>query len=290
MRHPTFRLATLAVLVTGVAAALPAQVAEWNGCPVGAAAVARTTTPNRRDIESLSGCVVSGAPALAALWNRRLTLSPEQRRALRSSSITLRDRRLYAAVRQVAGDAGRPTADRVTALQVLASYFEPDREPLVEDLVGSGYVGSIPRAVDGSRRDGAMPLPPGRMSEIPAQLAELAWSDPNPDIRGAALRLRQDIALGHPDITPLKPGVFTLTARCGRSVVLGSKADVVVPVELHFGNSRQYSYALKAAPNGPPSEILLALPPGPIVATVGGREVARLTDRNAPCKPGEPRS
>lgn len=299
MRQHLLRLSIFAILATGVAAILPtslrAQVtgpAEAKECQANADA-ARKNNPGRTDIESLSPCVVSGGPALVTLWSRHSALSAEQRSALRYSSIKLRDGRLYNAVRSVAGDPSRPTADRLTALQILASYFQPDLVPSVKDLLDPTDRGSagLPTSIHVTSRDGSTPLPPGRMSEIPAQLARLAWGDPDSNIRAAALKLRQYFAYGHPDVTPLKVGAITLTARCGRSVILASKADVGLPVVLHSGSSQPRTFALKGASlGGQPSEMLLAVPRGPVVATVGGHEVARLTDRNAPCKPGEPRT
>jgi hypothetical protein len=297
MRQHLFRLSIVALLATGMTVTSPARVAaqviapstEAKGCKA-YADVVRTGVPSGIEIESLSQCALSGGPALSVLWARHLTLSADQRRALRSSSIKLRDGRLYSAVRGVASDPSRITADRLTALQVLASYFQVNLVPSVNNLLDPRDLGpnALPIAMHTSSRDGATPLPSARMSEIPAQLAKLAWGDPDANVRTAALKLRRVLAYQHPDVTPLKPGVITLTAACGTRVVLGSKADVAVPIVLHFGDSKTYTEALKIAPpNGPPSEILLSMPPGPVVATVGGHEVARLTDRNTPCKPGQ---
>jgi hypothetical protein len=93
-----------------------------------------------------------------------------------------------------------------------------------------------------------------------------------------------------PENTLVREGSIALIAGCGRRVTLRSTADIDLPIEVRvLGTDFVYPKGIRAGTETKPTEILLAFPSGVVVATLGGRELARLEERNAPCPPGMPR-
>lgn len=271
-------------------ASLPAQSSEPAECDVLAAQVSAGSA-GHNVVERLSGCPVSGPPALARAWQRHTTLTARELSARLWTSVRLRDGRLYPTVRTAAGDPAQPTDTRLVALQVLASYFDSTLAPSSEYLRGAALGSPIPRTTGAPHGPGATPLLAGRAAEIVTTVAALAAGDPDPVVRSAALRLRQGFALVAPGTTPLAPGAIQLVAGCGRRVLLRSTADVDLPVEVIVGSGAVYrqTLPLRGAASGRPVERLLGLPPGPVTALVGGHVVAKLSLRNAPCRPDQTR-
>ncbi len=286
MRNESIKYIVCALVISGGAGSSAPVGAQTTDC--GHLAVSsHASVPTVGDIQSLSRCRDSGAVALVALWTRASTLPSAQQAALRYASADLRDSRIYDALRNVANDATLPATARLGALQVLTSYFDATRKVSMRALANP--VGeAVAIVADYNPQVGTAVLPVTLPREYLAQLADLAWEDPDPQVRRGALFLRQQFSFRHPADTPLPAGAISLIAGCGSRVTIQSTADVTVPIDLHIGNAAEMrSYALAPASAASPARVMLSLPPGPIVATVGSRTVATLPIRNAPCHPGQ---
>jgi len=269
---------------------IEAQVVPSRGC-VALADSARATA-RAAHIDLLGACPIAGAPALAELWEHGRAVTADAQEARRRASARIRDARVYAAVQTVATDATRDTEERLAALQVLAAYFHPQWSPPRSYLTGAQVGDPVPRMVDDADLPTvAEPLPANHRAAIARTFTTLAASDHDPIVRGAALRLRQAVAFSAPADLPLADGVVRLEARCGPRVLLIVSSDVDLPVVLAVeGSAFRHEYAVRRSAPGHTASLLLALPSGPVVATIGGREVARLTARHAPCGPHDTRS
>jgi hypothetical protein len=118
-------------------------------------------------------------------------------------------------------------------------------------------------------------------------VAQLATGHPDATVRVSALAVRQQLALLEPGLTPLAPDAVQLVAKCGRQTELVSTADISLPVRLTvLGTTYDQLVGIGAAMNGTAARALLLVPHGVVVAKLGDREVARLTNRKVPCPPG----
>jgi hypothetical protein len=125
------------------------------------------------------------------------------------------------------------------------------------------------------------------LPEIAGLLLRLSASEPDLVVRGAARRLRQSMAFSNPAQTPVAPGSFALVAGCGSRVALRSTADIDLVVQLRVEGKEPFSHDYVISAGTPkPTDRLLSLPPGVVIASFGGREVARLSERNTPCPNG----
>jgi hypothetical protein len=251
----------------------------------------RTDPGNTAAIRSASGCPSSGPTALAVMWIQRAAADDATRAALVEASSSLRDTRVFDAVAGIATARDRPVGDRLAALQVLMRYYNRRYVPSVEDLT-SGPPGSpITRRVGGPAPvNGSSPLAETTRGEIGALLSMLASSDGDSTLRGAALRLRQRLAFDDPVNTLLPAASITLVSECGPRVMLRSTADIDVGLQLRvLGTSFARTRAIRAGSVEMPTQLSLELAAGTVVASYGGREVARLTDRNASCPVGATR-
>lgn len=177
--------------------------------------------------------------------------------------------------------------DRLAALQVLMRYYNPRYAPSIDALRTAPEWSSVAWRVDGPRPiDGTSPLADSTRPQIAGTLARLAASESDSTVRNAALVLRKTLAYDDPANTPLAPGAIALIAGCGNRVTLRSTADVGVRVVLRvLGTTFERTHGIRAGSQAKPAVILLGLPSGTVVASYGGREVARLEERNAPCPP-----
>jgi hypothetical protein len=177
---------------------------------------------------------------------------------------------------------------RLAALEVLAAYYSPELAASSEYLTSARVGDPIPGSVHHALSSGAAEtLPDQRRREIATLLALLVQSDPDPVVRGAALRLRQGLAYRDPKNIPVQADVVSLAAGCGPRVTLQSRADISLPLRVRvLGTSYDQTFWLKGLVNGQPSKIPLALPRGTVVAGVGDQELTRLSKRDAPCPPG----
>ena len=233
-------------------------------------------------------CSASGPGALAEVWKRNGVGSSEARNVLVDATSSLRDTRLFDVIVAVATDGSRHSMDRLAALQVLMRYYGPSYAPSIDNLRTAPEWSSVARRVDGPLPiDGTSPLGESARPRIASTLARLAASESDTTVRKAALVLRQTLAFDDPENTPLVPGAIALVTGCGNRVTLRSTADVAVEVVLRvLGTTFEKTYGIRAGTQTKPTNRLLGLPSGTVVASYGGREVARLDERNAPCPPG----
>lgn len=239
-------------------------------------------------MEEASRCPESGPTTLGEAWERSSANSAAERAALVEATGYLRDRRLFDAVVNVATDGSRPAPDRVAALQALMRYYDPSYAPSFEALTSRSAERSVATRVGGPGPvRGTVPLPASTRKQIGDVLAQLTNSEQSPTVRTAARVLRQRLAYDDPAHTPVAGGAISLVAGCSDRVTLRSTADVDLEVNLEVvGASFVRKYGIRAGTVEQPTDLLLGLPKGTVVVTYGGRELARLSERNAPCPPG----
>jgi len=237
----------------------------------------------------VSLCPMTGPAALATLWKEATTSSKTERHALVEATANLKDGRLFSAAANVATDGGRSVADRISALQVLMRYYDTRYAPSFEALTSPHAERNVSLRIGGPRTvDGSVPVPATANRQIGELFAQLASSaEGNATVREAARVLRERLAHDDPENTPLADGAITLVAGCGERVTLQSTADVALSIKLEvLGTAFSRRYGIRAGTKEKPAALLLSLPKGTIVASYGGRELARLTERNASCPPG----
>jgi hypothetical protein len=286
-------IASLAVVLAASCDARPLAAQERRESAACSRTVAAVEAGDQtvRALETLLGCPASGPAAIAIVWMRRSPLSPAERTALGRASRWIRDGRIYEAVRAAALNSRRAPDDRLEALQVLTSYFNANYVAGPDYLRGGTIGDPIPATAHAPDSFGDVPLPARYAAEFAGDLAVVAREEADPVVRRAALKLRQAIALEAPHLTPLEKGAIRLRAGCGPRVTLSSSANVTVPIEVRVGDGTGFKreLALVRSVDGTPKSVLLALPRGTVTASVGGRVVARLRWRHAPCAPHETR-
>jgi hypothetical protein len=235
-------------------------------------------------------CPSTGPAALAELWTTRGAGDGNARMNLVEATASLRDPRLFDVIARIAAAADRPRPDRLAALLVLMRYYDPRYGPGMEDLAGSIYGASVPMNIHSPAPvTGPSPATVALRRQIGALFARLAASDDDAAVRTGAGRLRQVLARRDPANTILPDGAITLVAGCGTRVTFSSTADVEIDVQLRVLDTPfQKMYGISAGSVERPRSHLLSLPAGTVVASYGGREVARLTERKTPCPPGTP--
>lgn len=277
---------TALVLVGTATGSMPAQQ-ESTSCAT-IVATLRSGHRNAEAIERTAQCPVSGPSALGEVWERVSELSGAERGHLVEATSLIRDVRLLNSVVAVATDPGRADQDRVAALQVLMRYYNPGYAPSFAALLSKDESRAVATRIDGPQPiNGAVALPATTRKQIGAVLAQLSASDPSSAVQGAARLLRSQLAYDDPENTPVADGMISLVAGCGRRVTLRSTADVGLRIDLTVvGTSFSRTYGIRAGTKMNPAELLLGLPKGAVAASYGGRELARLSERNAPCPPG----
>jgi len=286
MRHHVIGI-FLGALMLATGAQSAAAQREPADCAARSATVMRAS-PDRNRAELLYQCLESGPATLAALWLHRPPSTQYALRELRYVSVTIGDVRILDAVERVVDAPDRSTQERVAALNVLLYYYDHTLAPVDTEFVDPNTL-TLGNVTDTARpKDGAQPLPPDVRSRIANRLARIASTDPDVTLRRVALRVRQTLAYRDPVNTPVSAGTITLVAGCGDRVTLRSTADVNLPVQVRaLDSTRAYEGGIRRGTTERPTEILLGLPPGVVVATLSGREIARLTQRDAPCAKGQ---
>jgi len=203
----------------------------------------------------------------------------------------MRDARVLNAVLGVASSAGYSAEGRLAALSVLLRYYDNSYAPLNAEFVRDPAHVLLAQVVDApGQYNGARPLPGDVRARIAREIAQISTTDGDASFRRVARRVRQALAYTDPANTPLDAGAISLIAGCGRRVTLRSSADIDLPVEVRvLGTKFANGAGIRAGTTTRPTDRLLGLPAGVVVASLGGREVARLTQRNAPCPQGMPR-
>jgi len=268
-----------------------AQSAEAQTEPAACAeerAGALATPPHVGALESLIRCPISGPGALVQLWARQGPRTEMQRSALVEVSGNLRDARVFHELIRVVRTAGAPLPDRLASLRALLRLYNPTYSLSENYLLSDEPRSTLPRITDAAEQsEGSSPLPRDYRLQIGTELARLASSDGDSAMRKVALRIRQGLAVSDPASTPIAAGSVTLLAGCRNAVRLRSVADIDIPVQVHvLGAANGYRGGIKAARPSGPAEVLLAFPAGTVVATYGGREIARLTERSGSCARG----
>lgn len=154
------------------------QVKHRNDCRL-AAQVLTTGHPHTKRawaLQQISGCEGEGPAALATVW-QTLTDGSEID-ALVTSSLRLKDVRLYQQLRATATDRSRPAAVRAAAMLVLTRYTDPHNAIWLTDLVPPDSIARIP-LVGGSSTgyyplDGEQPLSAPIAESVLALLQSIA--------------------------------------------------------------------------------------------------------------------
>ncbi|MDB4951307.1 MAG: hypothetical protein JWM27_3956 [Gemmatimonadetes bacterium] len=169
-----------------------ADVHLRNDCRL-ARQVLTTGEPHTRSawaLDRISLCDETGPEALASLWAspRRDTVGLGH---LIAVSAKLRDARLDATLRQIAGEPTETRARRLAALEVLVSWAVPGLfipyQQFLGDESGRFSTRFEMMSVDHpGQSDGVHPLPPGFASDLHRWLAKLAADETDPGVRRAA--------------------------------------------------------------------------------------------------------
>jgi hypothetical protein len=173
---------------------------QWQGADTACARAARAVKKRDgsqaygRALAVLVGCPVAGPRVLAEEWSSppRDSLALE---ALSGASSILRDQRVYDAVKAVAENSTLGRQERLMAIQVLVSDFDPClsiayREPRYPKLGGREYVwfGTSNHYVGMA---GRQPLVPTVREEVVATLRLLGMDDPDEVVRVIAVYLAE---------------------------------------------------------------------------------------------------
>jgi len=136
-----------------------------------------------RDI--IGKCDSSGGPALAALWRSVPADSAELAHVVYTTS-RLRDQRILTALLAVAQDQARPLAVRLATIQVLISYFKPSGYVPFDWLKRPPFGSPVGQVTEFLATEGSVPLGANTRNTILALMRQLAASDPDATMRGAA--------------------------------------------------------------------------------------------------------
>lgn len=136
-----------------------------------------------RDI--ISKCDESGGAALAALWRSVAADSAELVHVVYSTS-RLRDQRVLDEIVTVAQDQARPAVVRLSAFQVLVSYYKPGAHIPLRWLRQPPFGSPLGVVTEFRATEGASPLGPATRDVIHTLMRKLAESEPDPTVRNAA--------------------------------------------------------------------------------------------------------
>ncbi len=268
------------------ASALEAQ-RPTTDCPAAERSARTDAHPAARVVRDLVRCSTAGTQGLVVLWGRHAALSDATLEVLVDAS---RWPRARAVTQQLEATlAGRHGA-RVThaALAAAVSAFDVAFDvafaPRADEIAALQLGAGLPKQM---HAPASTPADRTQKARLAMLVAQLATGHPDATVRVSALAVRQQLALLEPGLTPLAPDAVQLVAKCGRQTELVSTADISLPVRLTvLGTTYDQLVGIGAAMNGTASRALLLVPHGVVVAKLGDREVARLTNRKVPCPPG----
>jgi hypothetical protein len=234
----------------------------------------------------LSGCRHSGPDALARVW-LQADLAPKNLELLAEASSMLRDSRLFTVALAATENESAPTAVRIAALRVLISYYSSELWPSTSYL-NSGTLGDpIPVTTDRDVQDGSSPLHAASRRETQQALLKLSSNNREKEIAHAATLLRQALAFVDPSNTPVEGNAVVLSAGCGPRVTLKSSADIDLDLRVRvLETNYDQRFVVRGVQKSRNGKLTLALPAGTVVVNFGNKEVARLSNRSAPCPPG----
>lgn len=268
------------------ASALEAQ-RPTTDCPAAERSARTDAHPAARVVRDLVRCSTAGTQGLVVLWGRHAALSDATLEVLVDAS---RWPRARAVTQQLEATlAGRHGA-RVThaALAAAVSAFDVAFDvafaPRADEIAALQLGAGLPKQM---HAPASTPADRTQKARLAMLVAQLATGHPDATVRVSALAVRQQLALLEPGLTPLAPDAVQLVAKCGQQTELVSTADISLPVRLTvLGTTYDQLVGIGAAMNGTAARALLLVPHGVVVAKLGDREVARLTNRKVPCPPG----
>jgi hypothetical protein len=180
-----------------------------------------------------------GPAIIAARW-RASTTRPEDLQQLLTWNLQLMDQRIADAAMATAHDVSRPTRTRLTALQVLVSYF--DAAATVGASLGSldnppkgRMLGSV---MDFAPRMGSEPPGrdlPGRVYALNRDLA----GDADPAVARAALYLWQAMTDARPGLASIPVGTVILENVCGQKFRIANHNDIDLSFDLATGSGQR---------------------------------------------------
>lgn len=234
----------------------------------------------------LSGCRRSGPDALARVWLQS-DVRPTNLELLAEASSMLRDSRLFTAALTATENESAPTSVRLAALRVLISYYSSELWPSTSYLSSGTFGDPIPVTMDKDVQDGSSPLHAATRREIQRALLKLSSNNRKKEIAHAATLLRQGLAFVDPSNTPIDANAVVLAAGCGPRVILKSEADIDLDLRVRvLETNYDQRFVVRGAQKSRNGKMTLALPAGTVVVNFGNKEVARLSNRSAPCPPG----
>jgi hypothetical protein len=130
-------------------------------------------------------CDESGGEALASLWRSVPADSTELPHVVYSTN-RLRDQRILDELVKVARDESRPAIVRLSAFQVLVSYFKPGTYVSLRWLRQPPFGSPLGFETEFAATEGATPLGPSTQQSIHTLMRQLAESDRDPTVRNAA--------------------------------------------------------------------------------------------------------
>lgn len=130
-------------------------------------------------------CDESGPPALATLWRSAPADSTELAHIVYSTS-RLRDQRILDQLLTIARDESRPVVVRLSAFQVLVSYFRPEAWVSLRRLRQPPFGSPLGFVTEFSATEGSTALGPATRESIRALMRRLAESDTDETVRNAA--------------------------------------------------------------------------------------------------------
>lgn len=173
----------------------PAEIRHRNDCRLAAQVLTHGQPAKKRSwaMNLISSCPEHAGPALATLW-REATEDTLALQALFWRSYYVRDHRIYEAASQVLRDEGNPPLVRLTAMGVLASYYDPhtilDLEQMqVPSEHNPQWWPAWAYLADEGGVPGSEPLEPETETSTMDLVREIAGSDPNAMLRDNAQAL-----------------------------------------------------------------------------------------------------
>lgn len=130
-------------------------------------------------------CDESGGPALASVW-RSVSADPGELPHVVYSTSRVRDQRILDQLVIVARDQARPTVVRLSAFQVMVSYYKPSAYVSMRSLRQPPFGSPLGFVTEFVATEGSSPLGPTSRESIRNLMRELSQSDPDSTVRNAA--------------------------------------------------------------------------------------------------------